>query len=76
MKYVAAALAVLLVVGGVFGLVNGGIIYVKERGHSSIGPLDLDVTRHATLAIARPVGGLMLVAGLVLLYAAWRWPRS
>lgn len=74
MKYLALVLAVLLVAGGVLGLVNGGISYVKDRNHSSFGPLEVDVARHETIPIAPVVGGVMLAAGLVLLYMGWRWP--
>jgi hypothetical protein len=56
-----------LIVLGVLGLVYGGITYTRNRQAVDIGPLEVNVEEKESIPIPPVVGGLAIVAGLVVL---------
>lgn len=64
--------AILFIVGGVFGLAYGGFNYTKETQSTDIGPLHLEVKeeQHVNIPLWAGIGGV--VAGVVLLVLSSR----
>lgn len=60
-------LAILLIVGGVFGLAYGGFNYTKETHSTDIGPLHLEVKEEERVNIPLWVGIGAVVGGALLL---------
>ena len=58
---------VILVIIGLVGLLWGGFSWTEERTVVDIGPIEARAQERETLPISPIVGGLALVAGLVLL---------
>ena len=58
---------VILVIIGLVGLLWGGFSWTQERTVVDIGPIEARAQERETLPISPIVGGLALVAGLVLL---------
>lgn len=61
-----------LIVLGVLGLVYGGITYTRNRQAIDIGPLEVNVEERESIPIPPVVGGLAVVAGLVVLVLGGR----
>jgi hypothetical protein len=56
-----------LIVIGLIGLLYGGISYTRERTVVDIGPVKAQTEEHKMIPIPPVVGGIALVAGIVLL---------
>ncbi len=57
----------ILIVLGVLGLVYGGITYTRDRKAVDLGPLQVNVEEKESIPIPPLVGGLAIVAGVVVL---------
>lgn len=64
--------AILFIVGGVFGLAYGGFNYTKETHSTDIGPLHLEVKEEQRVNIPLWAGIGGVVAGVVLLVLSSR----
>ena len=58
---------VILIVIGLVGLIWGGISWTEEETLVDIGPIEARAEQERTVPITPIVGGLALVAGIVLL---------
>lgn len=61
------ALAVVLVVLGVLGLLYGGINWTRKDKVIDAGPIEITADKHERIAIPPVAGGLLVVAGVALL---------
>ena len=69
----AARLAgIVLVVIGLIGLIWGGISWTDEKTLVDIGPIEAKAQEQKTIPITPIVGGIALVAGIVLLVVPGR----
>jgi hypothetical protein len=64
-------LGIVLLVGGILGLMDGGFTYTKETHEAKIGPIVLSVKDKETINVpiwagvgAIVIGGLLLVSGI------------
>jgi hypothetical protein len=57
----------ILVVIGLVGLLWGGVFWTRERTVVDIGPIEAKAQEREGLPISPIVGGLILVAGVVLM---------
>jgi membrane associated rhomboid family serine protease len=64
--------AILFIVGGVFGLAYGGFNYTKETHSTDIGPLHLEVKEEQRVNIPLWVGIGGVVGGVLLLVLSSR----
>jgi TRAP-type C4-dicarboxylate transport system permease small subunit len=62
-------LALLLIVGGGFGLVYGGFTYTKQTHTTDIGPLHMEVKEKQHVNVPLWVGLAALIGGGLLLVA-------
>jgi len=60
-------LALVLIVGGLFGLVYGGFTYTKDRHDLKLGNLELSIKDHKTFNIPVWAGAGAIAAGAGLL---------
>lgn len=67
---------VVLVLLGIAGLVYGGIDYTRRRTVLEIGTFKATAVEHETLPIPPIVGGIAVVAGLIVLVAPERRPPA
>ena len=58
---------VALVILGILSLVYGGISYNRQRTVLDVGPFKATATEQKTIPLSPIVGGIALVAGVVLL---------
>jgi UDP-N-acetylmuramyl pentapeptide phosphotransferase/UDP-N-acetylglucosamine-1-phosphate transferase len=58
---------VVLIVIGLIGLIWGGISWTDEKTVLDIGPIEARAEEQKTIPITPVVGGIALVAGIVLL---------
>ncbi len=58
---------ILLVVLGVLGLAAGGLSWTRTKTVIDAGPIELKATERESLPIPPIAGGLLLVAGVVVL---------
>lgn len=58
---------VILIVVGLFGLLLGGFSWTEEKTVVDIGPIEARTRERKTLPVPPIVGGIVLVAGTVLL---------
>ena len=65
---------VILIVIGLIGLIWGGISWTEEKTVVDIGPIEARAEEQRTIPITPIVGGLALVAGIVLLVIPGRKP--
>jgi hypothetical protein len=65
----ASIVGILLIVVGIIGLAYGGITYTHREKVIDIGPIQATAEKHDRLPLPPIVGGLSLVAGVVLLVA-------
>lgn len=63
-------LAIVLIVGGVFGLVYGGFSFTKDTHKASIGSLDMSVSEKEYVNIPTWGGLALIIIGGVML--GWR----
>jgi uncharacterized membrane protein len=63
---------IILIVLGIVGLVYGGITYTKSREQSSFGPFSFTYEEKKTLPIHPALGGVVLIAGVIVLLAGRR----
>ena len=59
-------LGLILIVLGVVGLAYGGITWTKKDKVFDAGPIEITADKHESLPVPPIAGGLMLVAGVVL----------
>ena len=64
----------LLIVLGVVALIWGGITYTKREEVVDIGPIEARAEEQKSIPITPIVGGIALVAGIVLLVVPSRKP--
>lgn len=60
-------LGAVLVIVGLVGLLWGGVFWTRERTVLDIGPIEAKAQEREGVPISPIVGGLVLVAGVVLL---------
>ena len=58
---------VVLIVIGLVGLLWGGFSWTREKTVVDLGPIEARATEHKTIPVPPVVGGIALVAGIVLL---------
>ena len=66
------AIAVLLIVLGLVGLIYGGVSWTRREKVVDIGPLEVTREHEKTLPLPPLLGGLCLAAGVVLLMRGGR----
>ena len=64
---IARIVGVILIVIGLIGLIWGGISWTEEETLVDIGPVEARAEQERTVPITPLVGGIALVAGIVLL---------
>jgi hypothetical protein len=64
---IARIAGVILIVIGLIGLIWGGISWTEEETLVDIGPIEASAEQEKTVPITPLVGGVALVAGIVLL---------
>ena len=65
---------VILIVIGLIGLIWGGISWTEEETLVDIGPIEARAEEQRSIPITPIVGGIALVAGIVLLVVPSRRP--
>ncbi len=66
-------IAVVLIVGGIFGLAYGGFSYTKDTTVVKLGPLEVSAKEKQTVNVPMWVGvGAIVVGGLLLVFGAKR----
>jgi uncharacterized membrane protein HdeD (DUF308 family) len=65
-------IGVLLIVVGVIALVWGGISYTRERTVVDLGPIEARTQERETIPLPPVLGGVALVAGVLLLFVPAR----
>ncbi len=60
-------IGILLIVAGMIGLVYGGISWTRKDTVVDAGPIEITVDKTEGVPLPPIAGGLMLVAGIVLL---------
>jgi len=66
-------IAVLLIIGGIFGLVYGGFSYTKDTTVVKLGPLEVSAKERQTVNVPMWAGvGAVVVGGLLLVFGAKR----
>ena len=70
------AVGVVLIVIGLIGLIYGGITYVKDRDTVDLGIAHVTIEDKEHLQIHPALGGIILVAGLVVTGIALRSRRA
>ena len=64
--------AIVLIVLGVIGLLWGGVTWTQKDKVVDLGPVEVTRTEHKSIPLPPVAGGLLLVAGVVLLVANGR----
>lgn len=72
MRSFVPVLAVILVVVGLFGLISGGVSYLKDRDTAHIGPVDVTVSERGRIPVSPIIGALLVVSGVVMFFAVRR----
>jgi hypothetical protein len=67
-------IGIVLIVLGVVGLVAGGISWTEREKVVDLGPLEVTTENRESIPLPPIIGGLLLVAGVVLLVANGRKP--
>jgi hypothetical protein len=58
---------IVLIVIGLVGLLWGGFSWTEEKTVVDIGPIEAKTKEHKTIPVSPIIGGVALVAGIVLL---------
>jgi uncharacterized membrane protein YidH (DUF202 family) len=61
------AIGIVLVILGIVGLVYGGITWTRKDKVVDVGPVEITADKKESIPLPPIVGGVMLVAGVVLL---------
>jgi uncharacterized membrane protein YidH (DUF202 family) len=61
------AIAIVLIVLGVIGLLYGGVTWTRKDKVVDAGPIEITADKHESLPIPPIAGGVLLVVGTVLL---------
>ena len=61
------AIAIVLIVLGVIGLLYGGLTWTRKDKIVDAGPIEITTDKHESLPIPPIAGGVLLVVGTVLL---------
>jgi uncharacterized membrane protein YidH (DUF202 family) len=69
-------IGIVLIVLGVIGLVAGGISWTEREKVVDLGPLEVTTENRESIPLPPVIGGLLLVAGVVLLVAKGRKTAS
>jgi len=69
---VGTLVGLILIVLGAVGLIYGGITYTKRRDTVALGPLEVTATEKQTIPISPIIGGILLVAGVAVVFATKR----
>ena len=69
---VTRILGVILIVVGLVGLLFGGVFWTSEKTIVDLGPIEAKAQERDGFAISPVVGGVILVAGVVLLVVPGR----
>jgi len=62
--------AIVLIVLGVISIAYQGITYTTHKKIVDIGPLQASTTQHKTILLPPILGGIALVGGIALMFAA------
>jgi hypothetical protein len=62
--------AIVLIVLGVISIAYQGITYTTHKKIVDIGPLQASTTQHKTIPLPPILGGIALVGGIALMFAA------
>ena len=65
-----ALVGIVLIVFGVIALAYQGITYTTHKKIVDIGPLQASTTQHKTIPLPPILGGIALVGGIALMFAA------
>jgi len=65
-------IGIILIVAGGIGLIFGGITYSRRRDTIQMGPINASVVQRETIPISPLLGGVAVIAGVVLLVAGSR----
>jgi hypothetical protein len=65
-------IGIILIVLGAIGLAYGGLTYTRRRDTVNVGPLSATVEQKETVPIPPIIGGVAVLAGIVLLVAGGR----
>lgn len=73
-----AVVGIVLIVAGIVSLAYGGFTYSKQETVVKLGPLEVQAEERTRFPISPLAGGVMVVAGLILLAVGWnaRSPRT
>ena len=61
------AIGIVLVILGIVGLVYGGITWTRKDKVVDVGPVEITADKKESIPLPPIAGGVMLVAGMVLL---------
>ena len=67
MRSAMRAIAIVLIVLGVIGLLYGGLTWTRKDKVVDAGPIEITADKHESLPIPPIAGGVLLVVGAVLL---------
>ena len=68
-NWIVPAIAILLIAGGIFGLVQGGFSYTEEKHEAEVLGVEVSVEDKESVAIPKWVaGGAIAVGALLLLF--------
>ncbi len=69
---IVTVIGIILIILGTLSLVFGGISYTKEKQVLDIGPLKANIHERKTIPVSPVIGGVLLVAGIVLVISGPR----
>jgi uncharacterized membrane protein YidH (DUF202 family) len=69
---VGTLVGVVLIILGILGLVSGGFSFTRKEKVLDLGPIQATADKKESVPISPVLGGLALVAGLVLVVATSR----
>lgn len=70
----ARIVGVLLILVALMSFIWGGISYTSEEQVLDVGPIEATAERQETIPLPPIIGGIALIAGIVLLVAGRRQP--
>lgn len=66
------ALALILIVLGIIGVVYGGITWTHPHQVADLGPVQITSTKHESIPLPPVAGAILLVAGAALFFSSNR----